>query len=171
MSAYPILVLKQSGRAASSSGGKDYHLVKITTAAGDTLIIHRWGKKDAWGVGLYVERHGDEFTANRAFEKKWQEKLGKEYSEHFLNKTVSCVDEIAFRKALGPYFFKMAPADLTWLVPGIDTDGAKAQKNIEWSERANGSFEAIETVGSKLIEDVPEPVADRVAENPSWGTW
>jgi predicted DNA-binding WGR domain protein len=168
-SAYPIEVLKQSGRAESRSGGKDYHLVMIRADNGNCIVINRWGKKDAWGVGFKVERYGDGWAAKKAYEAKFAEKLNKEYDDHFVNKNVTCADEAAFKKALGPYFFKMKPEDLTWLVPGIDTTGAKEQKNVEWEQRADGSYTAVEA--RKLVEEAVEPVADRIAENPAWGTW
>jgi hypothetical protein len=82
---------------------------------------------------------------------------------------VICQDEEQLKKALGPYFYKMKPEDLEWLVPGIDTAGAKEQKNVEWEQRNDGSYAAVEQ--RKLLEEAIEPVTDRVAENPAWGTW
>jgi hypothetical protein len=169
MSAYPVTIKKQSGRAHSSSGGKDYHLILIQTSRNNSITIFRWGKKDAWGVGFEVKRHNSRDGAESAYRAKFAEKLGGEFKDHFVDKQVICHNEDGLKKALGPYFFKMKPEDLEWLVPGIDTSGAKEQKAVVFEQRRDGSFAATEE--RKLVEEAVEPVAARILENPAWGTW
>ncbi len=164
---YPLQVIRQSGRAASRSGGKDYHLVKITSVRGDgAMIIHRWGRKDTWDGGWNVERHDNCAEATRAYERKWKEKLGKQYSDHFLDTTTLCANAEQLRKALGANFFKLGTDHLLWLDPDIDTSGARATLESESLDD-----ETYAPPARRLVDESEAPKESTAAKalDPNWG--
>lgn len=169
---FPMTVKKQSGRAPSSSGGKDYHLILIVTADGRALYINRWGKAHQWGNGWLCEYYPSAFNALAAYEKKHREKLEREYREHFIDSEKVANNEAELRKILGPQYVKAIGAP-NWaqLVPGADVTGMKDGQHVaEWDEAA----QRYKGRPRKLVEEVPEPpapVEERVASNPNWGIW
>jgi predicted DNA-binding WGR domain protein len=173
MSIYPITVKKESGRADSVSGGKEYHLVRISHGdEGRSIVINRWGKKGSWGVGFKVDRFQDMHDALVAYTDKWRDKLGKQYSDHFIDKTDVCGSEQSLRKALGPYFFKMRPEDLEWICPGIDTTGVKPQADAGGFQADEDGRGAWVDPKRRLVEEpkpIEEPIEARISENPNWG--
>jgi hypothetical protein len=172
---FPMTIVKKSGRADSRSGGKDFHLILITTADGRALYINRWGKKGQWGNGWSCSHYDDADEARTAFNKKFRDKLQGEYTSHFVDKTKDVFDEVQLRKELGLQTVA-AIGGPKWaqLIPGADTSGMKdGQQELEWIEGPDGKMRPKERP-RKLVEDVPEPpepIEDRVATNPNWGIW
>jgi hypothetical protein len=168
---FPMTVLKQSGRAVT----KDYHLILITTADGRALYINRWGKKTQWGSGWKCEHYGDAGAATADYRKKYREKLGGEYTEHFIHSTKQVKDEAELRKALGHQLIQ-AIGGPKWaqLIPGADISGLKdGQEEVVWEQQTDGTHRPREK-RRKLLEDAPEqpePIEDRIATNPNWGIW
>jgi predicted DNA-binding WGR domain protein len=165
---FPMTVVKRSGRAVT----KDYHLILIRTADGRALHINRWGKKAQWGKGWKCEYFPDAIDAKTAFDKKYREKLDREYSDIFVNKDNLVNDEAELRKLLGPQLLaSIGAANWVALIPGADVSGMKSgQHEAEWDERAGRYTER----SPKLLADVPEPVEpieERIATNPNWGIW
>ncbi len=170
---FPLHVKKESGRAESVSGGKDYHLVLICSGdEGRSILITRFGKKGTWGTGWKVQRFDDMHDALVAYNEKWVAKLGKAYKDHFLKTDTPCGDIETFRKALGPTLLKMKPEDLDWICPGIDTkDCRPAEEAGGWQtdEYGNKSFAEPKR---RLVEEpkAPEvPVSAKINANPNWG--
>jgi predicted DNA-binding WGR domain protein len=171
MSVYPIRVRKQSGRADSVSGGKDYHLVLIALADGRALFINRFGKRNTWGTGFHVERFETWAAADRAYQAKHREKLAKAYDEVLIDTAKQCATEGEFRKELGEtYWNKIGKANLEWISPAIDTKGVREEKTVEFVEE-NGRMKPVETP-KRLIPEAPAPVEtmeDRAKSTPVWG--
>ncbi|MCK1543286.1 hypothetical protein IVB12_15325 [Bradyrhizobium sp. 179] len=169
---FPMTIVKKSGRAPSTSGGKDYHLIMIKTADGRALYINRWAKAHQWGNGWICEYYPDYLDAKREWDKKHREKIEREYRDVFIDKDHIVYDEAELRKALGPQLIR-AIGGPKWaqLIPTADVSGMKdGQHEAEWDERAGRYKER----PRKLLADVPEPVEaieDRIAANPQWGTW
>jgi hypothetical protein len=165
---FPMTVVKRSGRAVT----KDYHLILITTSDGRALYIQRWAKKAQWGSGWKCEYYPDAIDARAAFQKKYQAKLEREYSDLFVNKDSIVNDEAELRKALG-HQCVAAIGGPKWaaLIPGADVSGMKSgQHEAEWDEKAGRYSQR----PPKLLADVPEPaepIENRVATNPNWGIW
>jgi hypothetical protein len=172
---YPVTILKQSGRAGSRSGGKDYHLVMLITADGRALYIQRWGKARQWGHGWKCQYVADATVARAAYQQKFREKLDREYSDHFINKSVTVNDEAELRKELGHQYVAEIGAD-NWrkLLPDFEVNGMKdGRPETEFVEDADGNMR-IKERARKLVatpEPEPEPIADRVKSNPNWGIW
>lgn len=168
---YPITVLKQSGRARSSSGGKDYHLVLIQNVNGKSLVIHRWGRARQWGNGWKLEQFDDPRDADRAYAKKYSEKMHGEYTDHFLNKNITVNDAGELQKALGHQYMKQIGKAIAHVDPSFDTTKLRdPQPETEWEKGPDGRTRVKERV-RKLVEQPPEPPEDRAAINPLWGTW
>jgi len=160
MSIYPLSVQKKSGRAGSSSGGKDYHLVLIATSDGKALFVTRFGKKDTWGVGFKVEQFNAIHDADAAFNKKLAAKLDKDYSEIIIDTLKECENEAQFRAALGEqYWNKIGPDNLKWLSEDIDTTGVKDVSNYARPVTPPHVHEPIKI----------ETPAERAVDNPNWG--
>ena len=171
MAIYPIRVKKQSGRADSSSGGKDYHLVLISCANGRSLFVTRFGRKGTWGVGFHVEKSDSLAAAKRSYDRKWAEKLGKAYDEIIIDTEVPCKDEAELRRAIGiQYWSKIGKANLEWLIPGIDASGVREETPVA-IENEEGRFEYKEWP-KRLMSNSPKKVEtaeDRVKTTPVWG--
>ena len=169
MSIYPITVKKQSGRADSVSGGKDYHLVLITLADKRALFITRFGKKGTWGSGFQVERYDTKFDAESAYTAKHRAKLCKAYDELIIDTKQVCADWAEFRKALGEqYWNKIGAGNLEWILPGADTKGVREEKTKEWVVNEGGKYRLKEEP-KRLVPEVVETVEDRVKETSNWG--
>lgn len=166
---YPLRVVRQSGRADSVSGGKEYHLVKIESMTGKgAIVINRWGKAGAWGTGFRVDRYDVLSDATDAYERKWREKLGGQYEDHFLDKITICNNDAELRGAIAPYLLKMKPEDIKWLSSTLSTAGARPQENAEWETDQFGRNKRVEPP-RRLVEEPEEPIAARVLDNPNWG--
>jgi hypothetical protein len=169
MSIYPIHIKKQSGRANSVSGGKDYHLVLIVTAEGRSLFIKRFGKKGTWGVGFEVTRYDTVAEAEKAYQGKYNKKLGKDYSALFIDTVKTARDWAEFRKIMGEaYWNKIGAGNLEFIMPGADTTGVREDHSVEFEQDTNGKMRVKERP-KRLIPDVVESVADRAVENPIFG--
>jgi hypothetical protein len=159
-------IFRKSGRAESSSGGKDYHLVRVETADRRGMFITRYGRKGQWGVGFEVFNFDNVEDARKAWAAKHREKLEKAYREHFIDseKEAHSADDLG--KILGPqYWTKLGPANLTWLVPGIDTKGSREEPAPEFEQDANGRYR-LKDRKRRLIEEKPE---ERAKDNALWG--
>lgn len=164
---FPMTVLKQSGRAPSTSGGKDFHLILITTNDGRALYINRWGKARQWGNGWKCEHYVSASDAREAYRKKRREKLEGDYRDHIVDKSVIANDEAELRKCLGAQLVAAIGAE-KWaqLLPGADTSGLKAGA-VETDENDPGL--RINRRDPKLVEQPKETVEDRIKSNPLWG--
>ena len=170
MAIYPIRVKKQSGRADSSSGGKDYHLVLVSAANGKCLFITRFGRKGTWGVGFNVARHMSLEAARRVYDQKHREKLDKAYDEILINTEVPCKDEAELRRALGiQYWSKIGKDNLEWLIPGVDASVVREETPSFVEAEGGAEYRPRQP---RLVPETPKKVEsaeDRVKTTPVWG--
>ena len=168
MAIYPIRVKKQSGRADSSSGGKDYHLVLVSAANGKCLFITRFGRKGTWGVGFNVARH-------MSLNADWQFNrigiaLDNAYDEILINTEVPCKDEAELRRALGiQYWSKIGKDNLEWLIPGVDASGVREETPSFVEAEGGAEYRPRQP---RLVPETPKKVEsaeDRVKTTPVWG--
>lgn len=172
---FPMIVKKESGRAESSSGGKDYHLVMIQAASGRSLVIHRWAKKDQWGNGWKVEQFAAIAYAQSAYEKKWNEKLGKAYDEHFIKSERTAHDEAGLRRILGAQYWQKLGEHLLFLDPSLDIKGTRTQPDTEYEEDKDGRIRIKQPAPKFAKPDEPpaksqeEVIEEQIKTNPNWG--
>lgn len=166
---FPMTVVKQSRRAKSSSGGKEYHLVLISSPSdrSKALVIKRWGKAGKWGAMDVMTGSYDQ--VRREYDEKWREKFNGEYREVVKDETKTVHDEVELRIALGPqYVATMGASNLQFLLPGADTKGVRDPDNPEFEKRADGTWRKKERP-PRIIPD-PEPtLEEQIAANPMWG--
>jgi predicted DNA-binding WGR domain protein len=164
MSIYPIKVRKQSARAGSVSGGKEYHLALITLADGRCLLIKRFGKAGRWGV-MQVERYEDQTSALSAYAKKMRDKFQGEYTDHYLDKSWDDLDTMPkLRAVLGEgYWNKMGAGNIEWMLPGTDTTGVH-DESIETDQ-----YRKVIPKKPLTVKPVLPTAEERVIENPLWG--
>lgn len=175
---FPMTIVKKSGRAPSAGragSGKDYHLILITTADGRALYINRWAKKGQWGTGWLCDYYQVAADARDEFRRKHREKIEREYREILVEKEIKVLDEASLRKELGhQYVAAIGKERWAQLLPGADTSGMKdGQVDAEFELDAKGKWVRKERA-RKLVAEVPEPpqpIEDRIATNPNWGTW
>lgn len=173
---YPITVLKESARANSSSGGKDYHLVLVKAANGKSLVIYRWGKKDQWGSGWDVKRFDTADEAEAAFRSKHREKMGREHRNRLpISGLWECDNQLAFKARLGlQYFGQLGASNLHHIDPDMDVTGSREREVAEWDENEGRAISAEErkrrAEAVKALEPKQETVEERAAEtNSAWG--
>jgi hypothetical protein len=165
---FPMTVIKKSARAQSVSGGKEYHLVLVLTSdSGKALYIERFGKAGKFGslkVQATTQSH-----AQSLFDKKYREKFEGEYRDHFRDDNLVINDETALKKALGTqYLAQMSPADLKFILPGINTAGARAPEEVEFEQQKDGTFKKKDKKPIPLPEEVLTP-EQQIENNPMWG--
>lgn len=149
---YPITIKRQSGRADSVSGGKDYHLVLITLADGRAMLITRFGKKDTWGTGFNVSTFDRISPALIAYDSKYRAKIGRNYDDILIDTQVSCADSHEFRKALGEqYWAKIGKEKLEWISPNLDTTGVR--RSSRDMERDDSAFPPVEPAKVETAEE------------------
>jgi hypothetical protein len=142
------VIKRRSGRAPSSSGGKDYHLVAVRDSiTNQGFLITRWAKAGQWGNGLKVRTTTSERELEGHFNSYVRSKFHREYREE-LGKSITTVDTIEeLKSALGLYW-------------------ASVVKNVDWLSD--------DEVAAPTIAD-PTPAAptleERIKENSSWGSW
>jgi hypothetical protein len=144
---FPITIEKRSGRAPSSSGGKDYHLILITTNDHRAMTIARWAKKDQWGHGWDCKTYHDPRDARRFFEEKSRAKFTGEYHRPLINGTTEARDSEELRRIVGDQYWQKIPSsDLTFLLK--------------------------QEIGAPPIPSEPEvevPVEENIRNNANWG--
>ncbi len=168
---FPMTIMKRSGRAQSSSGGKDYHLVLIENADLKAIFIQRWGKARQWGNGWKLEEHPNANAARSAWTAKVKQKFNGEYTEEITSKTKIVNDLAELRKELGLQYVAKIGKALQFLIPGLDVSDLKEPEiDTEWIEQKDGTVRKRER-DRKLVELPPEPVEDRAQSNTQWGIW
>jgi predicted DNA-binding WGR domain protein len=171
---FPMTVKKESGRAASSSGGKDYHLLMISSSDGRAIVVNRWGRKGQWGTGWSCKYYDDASEARSDYKEKYKQKLGRDYSEHFLNRNDTAQDLDELKKHLGRQYVATIGKTLGELVTGMDTTGLReTEPESEFAEDANGNWRKVDKQRRTLEPAKPEEpkVVDLVKQNSNWGTW
>lgn len=163
---------RESKRADSSSGGKDYHLVLISNLVNNRrLLISRWAKAGQWGNGWKVEQFASEGDATRAWRKIAQAKFEGEYRETIVAPTEKYFENHEERqKALGAQYWSKLGSHLEWLIPGVGM-GDKEPEAPFYDEDAGRMRRRPK---APPVERQPEPeptIEDRVKENPLWGSW
>ena len=132
MSVYPI---KTRSISLDHQGGtKSYHLHMIEAANGHCVVINRWGKTGAFGE-VKVETFDSPVKANRAFDKKENEKTRKGYSQVGSTRetTAASADELV--KAIGMAVFnKMGAAAVKPLDPSFDATGMREADPPQYDE-------------------------------------
>jgi hypothetical protein len=171
-----VAYLKQSGRAKSSSGGKDYHLILLQNDELDrAILIQRWAKKSQWGNGWKLTK-GTISECMAEYRKLYRAKLQGEYTDHFINKNGETNDAAEVRRVLGPqYLAAIGGKNMHFLLPDSDWQNLKqdGQAEVEWEQDEKGNWHQKEKE-RRLVETPapPEPaIEERVAANSNWGTW
>lgn len=185
-SSYPALVKKWSGRAPSSTGGKDYHLTLVQTGGGGgpALVLMRWAKKNQFGHGVQVEAFPSGTAAYDFFIKKFHEK-SKQYREFLVDKTDDGLDSwTEVRDAIGVMTWsKMGQDNIRFILPDADLRGVKSSSGTPvFEKRDDGSWAAVEErrlVPGFDLEDAavgkppePEVAPEQINKHiPGWGQW
>lgn len=166
MSVFPIIVRKVTMKHRTHE--KDYHQVLICTNDDRSLVINRWGKRGAKGQ-LEFNRHADPASAVAGFETKQSTKRRDGYvHESSADKIFETHDEAELRKAIGLLYWGEMKSELEWLVPGIDTAGAKDPDLPTWAEEDGKLVHKGYQPKHKFIEAEPT-VEDQIADNANWG--
>lgn len=173
---FPMTIRKLSGRASSSSGGKDYHLILIRTADNRGMTIFRWAKANQWGNGWDLRCHATIGEALHAFETKRAEKIGRAYSRILVDKPhIEVGGPQELNRELGQqYWVKIGPQNLNWLSSEIPTEGMRRGADNTEYEIGPGGEVRIKQRPPIPIERVkpPEPtIEEHIKANPNWGTW
>lgn len=147
------------------SGTKEYHLVLIATGAVQ-ICFQRWGKAGSWGqLAIVTENAGVEFG------KKIREKQGRGYNTT-LDRTDSAISEEEFRVKIGPgYLAHMKDVYLT-LFPGssFDVSALKSARPTEFTKEGD-RYVPVEDPRRLIVESEEDKIAQKVAQNPNWGSW
>jgi predicted DNA-binding WGR domain protein len=132
MSVYPI---KTRSISLDHQGGtKSYHLHMIEAANGHCVVINRWGKTGAFGE-VDIKTFDSPVKANRAFDKKENEKTRKGYSQVGSTRETTAADASELVKAVGMAVFnKMGAAAVKHLDPTFDTTGMREADPPQYDE-------------------------------------
>ena len=165
---FPMTVIKKSARAQSVSGGKEYHLVLVKTQdLNKALYIERFGKAGKFGTPKVFTGAYDALA--RSFDKKYREKFEGEYRDHFRDDIITVNDQTELRRALGTqYLSMMKPDDIKFLMPGINTAGAREAEEPEFEQQKDGTFKRKEKPPIPLPEEKLTP-EQQIEQNEMWG--
>lgn len=167
MSSYPMIVVKRSGRANSRSGGKDYHLVLITTADNKAIYIERYGRARQWGHGWKCRPYEDGGAAAEEFAKKARQKFDGEYTEEIVNRADKVGTAAELQTAIGPQYIAQIGRAMLHLDPDFDVSRLKdTQPDTEFDSDGR-----VKPRARKVLETPPESVEDRATTTPMWGIW
>jgi hypothetical protein len=168
-----IVIRKESARAESSSGGKDYHLVLIRNNENDrALYVERYGRAGQWGAGFKVHR-GSIAECEEAYRRKYQEKMGPrgQYKEKLVSVSVQTDLENAKLKIGVQLWPKIGQDHLEWCMPGLDASGSKQQEDVEWEEGPDGKPRRKEKKPLLIPDDPDQKMKEGIAMNKDWGAF
>lgn len=133
MSVYPISVHTVS--MDHKGGTKSYHLVRLVTNDGKSVVVNRWGKKGVFGdIKVHHFRSGEERVGVNAFDKKYREKTSNGY-ETVRDDEVYPKDETELRRALGrTLFIALGATTVSFIDPDIDVSGLRDAKRADYDE-------------------------------------
>lgn len=173
---FPMTITKKSGR--HRSGTKDYHLVLIVNADGRAIVIHRWGRKQAWGTGWKLETYNSSVDAAVAYRKKHAEKLEREYSNVITDRTVEVKNLDELRKEMTHQYMEKIGKTITHLIPGLDVSTLKdPEPDTEFETVHDDEGNPYQRPKARAPRTLPieppkpEPIAERINSNPLWGVW
>jgi predicted DNA-binding WGR domain protein len=173
---FPMTIKKWSGRAESSSGGKDYHVVLVMNRDNHAIVITRWGKKDQWGNGWEVKRFHSHVEAVDLFCQKQRAKQKRGYNYILIDTTRAIADEKELRERLGAQYWSELGADnLHHLDPSLDASDSREKPPTEYVTDEYGNIH-VKQRAPKLAPPPELPkksheqeVAEHVAANSDWG--
>ncbi|TXN07935.1 WGR domain-containing protein [Methylobacterium sp. WL103] len=169
MSAYPIVIRKITMKHRTHE--KDYHQVLIVTDDERCLVVNRWGKRGQKGQMEFHRFSNPKLAVEALNAKRSTKERGGYVYDQRADLSKDADDEDAFRKALGLIYWTGMKSELEWLVPGIDTAGAKDPDLPTWEEGADGKMVHKGYQPKHKFVEAEPTVEQKVAENENWGAW
>ncbi len=182
MSAYPVRV--ESISLDHRGGTKSYHATKVTAQGGNSLVILRFGKTGAFGQ-VKVDMHDLASRADKAFEKKIDEKMKKGYAVDPKHdpKPQDASDFEELRRLIGRATIgKLGPNHLSHIDPSLDTTGVREAELPRYDENGHLDKETQAEKARRLEEEKrkareelkrreEEEFKTAYADNPNFGAF